>query len=341
MKNDLSRKSLMEIKKILVVGGAGYIGSQVNKLLQQEGYQTVVFDNLSRGSKEAVLSGKLFKGDLANLSDLENVFTEYKFDAVIHFAALSNIGESLLFPALYYQSNVVNTLNLLSAMKRHHVPFLIFSSSAAIFGLPQQPLIDESHPCLPLNAYGQSKLIVEMMLQEFDRAYNFKSCCLRYFNAAGADPDGEIYFDRKESNLIPLLLKSLKNPAEKVTLFGSDHPTPDGTCIRDYIHVYDLAKAHIKAMELLFEGKSAPAYNLGNARGYSVREVIKAVEKVTSMKITLIEGERRPGEPPSLIANPQKAKQELGWQSLFPDLETMVAHYWNAFNTARSRLKNS
>lgn len=321
----------MSQKKILIVGGAGYIGSHVNQLLGKRGYETVIFDNLSRGHRSAITCGEFVKGDLGNPKDLNHLFKSFPFDAVFHFAALTDVGESVLNPALYYEKNVTDTLNLLNAMRSFGVLKIIFSSSAAIFGMPQSDKLDEHHPCSPINPYGQSKLMVETILKDFDRAYGLKSCCLRYFNAAGGDPKGIIkWHDRKENNLIPLLLSSVANPSKKVTLFGTDYNTKDGTCIRDYIHVCDLADAHIAAMEEMFASGNSTEYNLGNARGYTVREVIDAVIKVTGHPLSIVEGERRPGDPAILIADPTKAEKTLKWKAQYCDIETMVSHAWKA-----------
>ncbi len=321
-------------KKILVVGGAGYIGSYVNKRLHQLGYETVIYDNLSRGNRKNVLYGTFVEGDLANSLSLTKLFESYSFDGIMHFAAFTDVGESVRNPAVYYQNNVLNTLNLLNAAIEYRIKAFVFSSSAAVYGMPraQTSLINEDHPCHPINPYGRTKLFVEEILKDFDAAYGLKSCCLRYFNAAGADPEGEIKWqERKENNLIPLLLKSLKNPTQKVTLFGKDYPTSDGSCIRDYIHVYDLAEAHIKGLEQLFATNSSSVYNLGNGRGFSVYEVIQAVEKVTGTSLQIIEGPRRPGDPPILVANAEKARRELEWHPRYPGIETMIEHAYAVF----------
>jgi UDP-glucose 4-epimerase len=321
----------MHQKTILVVGGAGFIASIIIKMLHQAGYQTVAFDNLSTGSREAVTHGIFVKGDTANSTDLDNVFTNYTIDAVMHFAALIDVGESTRDPSKYYINNVVNTLNLLDAMRQHGINTLIFSSSAAIFGIPQEKYLTELHPCNPINPYGETKLMVEKILRDYDTAYGFKSCSLRYFNAAGGDPEGEIKnYKRRESNLIPLILKSLKNQQRSITIFGTDYPTPDGTCIRDYIHVYDLGIAHIRAMKKLFEGGPSTNYNLGNGHGFSVREVIRAAEKVTGRKVNAIIGSRRLGDSPILVADSQKARRELDWHPQYPSLEAMIEHAWQA-----------
>ena len=325
----------MKKKQILVVGGAGYIGSVVNKMLHQAGYQTIVLDNLSRGNRKAVTKGLFIQGDMADSHELDNIFKHHSIDAVMHFAALIDVGESVSNPAKYYHNNVANTLNLLEAMRRHGVLTFIFSSSAAIFGVPEQPYLTESHPCLPINPYGQTKLIVEGMLKNFDHAYGMKSCCLRYFNAAGGDPDGEIkIYPRKETNLIPIVLKSLKDPKGAITIFGTDYPTRDGTCVRDYIHVADLGTAHITAMEKLFQGEPSACFNLGNGQGFTVREVIHAAEKVTGLPVNVIEGPRRPGDPPTLLADSHKAQQELPWKARYPSLEEMITHAWKALSNS-------
>lgn len=318
-------------KTILVVGGAGYIGSHVNKQLDNAGYQTVVFDNLSTGSRKAVTRGTFIEGDIANSELLDEVFKAHKIDAVMHFAAFTDVGESVINPLKYYRNNVCHTLNLLNAMQRNGIKTFIFSSTAAIFGLPQSDKITESHPKKPINPYGESKLMVEQVLKDMDEAYGIRSCCLRYFNAAGGDPDEEIKnFKKKESNLIPVILRSLKNGDHSMTIFGTDYDTPDGTCIRDYIHILDLGQAHIQAMEQLFEGKPSCTYNLGNGQGFSVNEVIQAAEKVTEIPVNAVNGGRRQGDPPVLLADSQKAFQELGWKPQFPNLQEMISHAWKA-----------
>lgn len=318
-------------KYILVVGGAGFIGSQVNKMLTQAGYLTIVLDNLSRGSREAVTKGIFIEGDIADSTVLNQIFTQYFIAAVMHFAASIDVAESMKEPLYYYQNNVVKTLNLLQAMHRHEVNHFIFSSSAAIFGIPQEPSITESHPCHPINPYGQSKLMVETILQDVDRAYSIRSCCLRYFNAAGGDPEGVIkYQQRKESNLIPLVLENLQKPEGIVSIFGTDYPTPDGTCIRDYVHVADLATAHITAMEKLLHGAPSSCYNLGNGQGFSVRQVIDAAARVTGKTPRIVLGPRRAGDPPVLVANASKALHELQWKPRYPSLEVMIEHAWKA-----------
>lgn len=321
------------MKTILVVGGAGFIGSHINKMLDEAGYQTIVLDNLSTGHRDAVTRGTFIEGDMSNTPLLDKLFSENKIEAVMHFAAYIDVGESVAYPYKYYHNNVANTLNLLHSMQRHGVKTFIFSSTAAIFGIPEADLISEEHPCHPINPYGASKLMVEKILRDFDHAYNLRYCSLRYFNAAGGDPDGEIKnFKKQESNLIPIILRSLKNGDGTMTINGSDYNTRDGTCIRDYIHICDLGKAHITAMEQLFSGASSSCYNLGNGQGFSVKEVICAVEKVTNLKVNALKGKRRPGDSPILLANSKKAQKELDWTPQFPELSIIIDHAWKALN---------
>jgi len=318
-------------KTILVTGGAGYIGSHVNQMLNQTGYKTIVLDNLTRGNGQAVTAGTFIEGSLSDEKLLSHIFTSSKIDAVMHFAAFIDVGESIVNPGKYYENNVSETLALLEAMQKHLVKYFIFSSTAAIFGLPQEKTISENHPKCPINPYGKSKLMVETILSDFDLAYQMRSCSLRYFNAAGGDPEGLIKsYEKKESNLIPLILKSLKNSSQVITIYGTDYETKDGTCIRDYIHVHDLASAHILSMEKLFECEKSMQYNLGNGNGFSVRDVILAAEQVTGLKVNVREGKRRAGDPPILVANAKKAQKELGWHPKYQKLEQMIAHAWKA-----------
>lgn len=320
----------MQSKTILVLGGAGFIGSYVNKLLHMTGYQTIVLDNLSRGRKEMTNRGIFIEGDIGNRNDLEKIFSTHQIDAVLHFAALIDVGESIRAPALYYRNNVANTLILLETMVQHGIKTLIFSSSAAVYGIPKTNVINETHPCHPINPYGKTKWIIEEVLKDFDTAYGMKSVSLRYFNAAGADPDGEIKNHKpKESNLIPLVLRSLKRMHEPLVIFGTDYPTPDGTCIRDYIHIHDLATAHLSAMEMLFQGGDSSIYNLGYGHGYSVREIIASVERILGREILAIEGPRRIGDPHSLIACSKKAIKELHWKPRY-SLDEIITHAWNS-----------
>ncbi len=318
-----------EQKCVLVVGGAGFIGAHVNKLLGQQGYQTIVLDNLSKGYQQNVLSGIFVQGDMADSALLDHLFTTYPIEAVIHFAAYTEVGESVENPLKYYRNNVINTLNLLEAMQRHGVNIFIFSSSAAVYGTPLQDYVTETHPCNPINPYGQSKLIVEHILPDLDRAYHLRYCCLRYFNVAGNDPEGHLKnYKSKEANLIPIVLRSIQSN-RPITIFGTDYSTPDGTCIRDYIHVEDLANAHIAALKKLLNGAPSCCYNLGNGRGYSVRQVLDAAEKVTKNSITVVEGPRRPGDPAVIMADSSKAWVELDWKPQYNSIEEMVEHAWN------------
>lgn len=324
----------MKDKLVLVVGGAGFIGSHVNKRLHREGYSTVVVDNLSRGHRDSVPYGTLLEGDLADSAFLDSLFRDYPIDAVMHFAAHIDVGESVIHPAKYYHNNVSNTLNLLTTMVRHHVKSMIFSSSAAVYGHPGVGLITEEHPCNPINPYGTSKWMIEKILSDFDIAYGVKSCSLRYFNAAGGDSEGEIKnYQEQTSHLIPRLLLSQAKKGRKVTLYGTDYPTADGTCIRDYVHVEDLAVAHVAALRRLFSGGFSTPYNLGSGRGYSVREVVKAVEAVVGEEIPVIEGERRLGDPAVLLADFTKAERELGWRPRF-SLHDMISDAWDAYDAA-------
>ncbi len=271
--------------KILVVGGAGYIGSHMSKMLVNDGYEVVILDNLSTGFRDLVKYGDLVVSDLADLNSLESLFATHKFDAVMHFAANSLVAESMINPSKYYQNNVANTLNLLDIMVKNNVNHFIFSSSAAIFGEPEYVPIDEEHPQKPINPYGASKLMVERILADYATAYGLNSVCLRYFNACGADPDGELgECHDPESHLIPLILQVASGRREAVTVFGRDYPTEDGTCIRDYIHITDLCSAHDLALDLVLseKKKGALVYNLGNGKGFSVQQVIDVVKKVVA-----------------------------------------------------------
>jgi UDP-glucose 4-epimerase len=316
-------------KRILVAGGAGFIGSHVNKILNLSGYETLVLDNLSKGNAKTVTYGTFIQGDIGDAPLLDSIFEKYPFDAVMHFAAYIDVGESVLCPTKYYENNFSKTLVLLNTLLKHGVKTFIFSSSAAVYGNPQEVPLSESHPTSPINPYGHTKLMIETVLQDLNRSHQMKFAALRYFNAAGGDPEGEIKnYNHKESNLIPIVLRSLKN-GKPVTIHGTDYPTRDGTCVRDYIHVNDLATAHILAMESLFLGNNAATYNLGNGQGFSIKEVFYAIENVTGLKISSIEGPRRAGDPPILVANAAKALGELGWKPK-ESLETMIAHAWKA-----------
>jgi UDP-glucose 4-epimerase len=316
--------------KVLVVGGAGYIGSHMALMLSQQGAEVIVLDDLSSGHADAVLSGRLAQGSIEDTGLLDHLFSVEKFDGVMHFASFIQVGESVRQPAKYYRNNVTHTINLLDAMVRHRVKNFIFSSTAAIFGQPEYVPIDEAHPKQPINPYGRSKWMVEQVLQDYDSAYGLKSICLRYFNAAGADPEARIGETHDpETHLIPLLLQVASGRRESAQIFGDDYDTPDGTCIRDYIHVLDLAAVHSLALAQLINGASSAAYNLGNGNGFSVRQVIETVGQVTMKPVPVIHAGRRAGDPARLVADSRLARKDLGWTPLYPDISTIVSHAWN------------
>jgi len=315
--------------RVLVVGGAGYIGSHMVKRLGQLGCAVTTLDNLSSGHRDAVLFGDLLVGDLVDKELLADVLQPGRFDAVMHFASFIQVGESVQKPALYYANNVTNTLHLLDAMRAAGVQRFIFSSTAATFGEPQYTPIDEQHPQQPINPYGRSKLMIEKVLEDYDRAYGLKSVCLRYFNASGADPDGELGERHDpETHLIPLVLQAASGRRADIAVFGRDYDTPDGTCIRDYIHISDLCEAHWLALQSLVQGAGSQCYNLGNGSGFSVQEVIEAAQRVTGRPIAVREAPRRDGDPARLVADATLARQQLGWTPRFSDLEIIVAHAW-------------
>jgi len=316
--------------KILVTGGAGYIGSHVVKALGAEGYEILVLDNLSKGHKEAILFGNLAVADLSDKKVLENIFKHFKPDAVMHFAAFIEVAESVREPLKYYRNNTVNTMNLLEVMLKNNVNKFVFSSTAAVYGNPEKIPIPENHPVNPINSYGQSKVFIERILQDFDSAYGLKYVSLRYFNAAGADPEGKIGESHNpETHLIPLILKTAKGERESIKIFGTDYPTPDGTCIRDYIHVDDLAYAHLLALEYLLNGGKSEIFNCGYGRGYSVREVVNTAKKVTGIDFNVEEADRRLGDPPVLVADSTNLKKQLNWIPQFDDLEYIIKTAWN------------
>lgn len=320
-------------KCVLVVGGAGYIGSCVNEQLYQSGYKTIVLDNLSKGHKEAVDHGLFIEGDLGDTQLLDHIFTTYSIDAVMHFAAFLEVGESVKDPLKYYMNNVSATLNLLKAMQDHKVNVFIFSSTAAIFGMPQEDLISEAHPSNPLSPYGHSKYMVEQVLKDLDHASGMKYTALRYFNAAGGDSEGKRkLYKKNQSNLIPVVLRSLKLDKSYITIFGTDYPSQDGTAVRDYIHIEDLASAHIAAMERLLKGAPSACYNLGNGKGFTVKEVISATEKVTGLSVQVKEGPRREGDPAFSVADSTKARKELNWEPRRPSLEDMIHDTWQSMH---------
>ena len=313
---------------ILITGGAGYIGSHVVKELLRQGYQPIVYDNLQAGHRKAVKEALLIEGDLADRRKLKETLHSYSIDAVMHFAADSLVGESVKNPLKYFNNNVKNSLQLLETLDEFGVKKFVFSSSAAVYGEAEKIPITEDHTCLPTNPYGETKWIFEKVLQAFyeDRKLDYIS--LRYFNAAGADPTGELGEDHSpETHLIPIGLEAALAGAS-IPVFGADYDTPDGTCIRDYIHVTDLAEAHILAFQKLETEGSSGIYNLGNGNGYSVREVIDTIRKVTKRKIATIESPRRPGDPARLVASSEKIRKELGWVPKYPELETIVETAW-------------
>ncbi len=315
--------------KVLVTGGAGYIGSHVVKLLGEKGYDVVVVDNLSKGYKEAVVHGNLEIGDLSDKNFLKDVFEKYKPEAVIHFAAFIEVGESVKEPLKYYKNNTSNTLSLIEIMLENNVDKFIFSSTAAVYGNPKKVPIPETENIKPINPYGQSKAFVEQILKDLSNSKNFKYVSLRYFNAAGADPSGLIgERHQPESHLIPLILKTAKGERESIKIFGTDYPTPDGTCIRDYIHVNDLADVHILALEHLLDGGNSDVFNCGYGHGYSVREVIETAKKITGIDFKVEEIERRPGDPASLVADSKKLKEKLKWFPKFDDLGYIIETAW-------------
>lgn len=319
----------MPTKKILVVGGAGYIGSHMVKSLLLAGHEVVTLDDLSTGYRDAVMGGVFIQGSLADRSLLSEIFSNNPFDAVMHFASFIQVGESVSEPAKYFRNNLINTLNLLETMVEHDVKCFIFSSTAAIYGEPQYVPIDELHPKAPINPYGASKWMVEQILADFDRAYGLKSVCLRYFNAASSDPDGRLGERHDpETHLIPLVLQAASGRRPNVTVYGDDYDTPDGTCIRDYIHVTDLCQAHLLALQQLWSGGQSTAYNLGNGQGFSVAEVIETARVVTGRKICIVNAKRRNGDPARLVADSKRARELLGWKPQYADLATIIEHAW-------------
>ncbi len=315
--------------RVLIIGGAGYIGSHMVKVLCQQGFEVTVLDNLSAGYRDAVRGGRFVEGDLADTALLDRLFGEGNFAGVMHFASCIQVGESMRAPAKYYRNNVANTLNLLDAMVAHRVRCFIFSSTAAIFGEPLRVPIDEAHPKNPINPYGRGKWMVEQIAADYDQAYGLKSICLRYFNAAGADPEGEIGERHDpETHLIPLVLQAASGRRPHLTVFGADYDTPDGTCIRDYIHVNDLCDAHLLALQRLWQGAKSTAYNLGNGNGFSVRQVLDTAQRVTNLPIPVRYGERRTGDPARLVADSLLARNELGWRPRYADLAAIIQHAW-------------
>ncbi len=314
---------------VLVAGGAGYIGSHACKALSQAGYLPVAYDNLVFGHDWAVKWGPLERGDILDRTRLSEVITQYKPAAVMHFAAFTSAGESVGDPGKFYRNNVAGSLTLIEVARDHGIERFVFSSSASTYGIPDQLPITEEAPQNPINPYGASKLIAERMLADFDAAHGLKSIALRYFNAAGADPGAETGEDHDpETHLIPLVLDAASGRRPNVTIFGADYETQDGTCVRDYIHVTDLADAHVKALNALESGAPSAAYNLGNGRGFSVAEVITTTETVTALKVPVVLGNRRAGDPAVLVSDATKAKQHLGWQPQIAALDEIIRTAW-------------
>jgi len=314
---------------ILITGGAGYIGSHTALSLKRQGYDFVVYDNLSTGHRESVGNCPFVKGDISDRRLLENVIKSYGVTDVIHFAASSIVGESMQNPQKYYQNNVVGTLSLLDTLLKCKVKRIVFSSTAAVYGEPDIVPITEDSPKQPTNVYGRTKLIIENILEDYDLAYGLKYVSLRYFNACGADDGGLIGEDhRPETHLIPLVLQTALGLRTKISIFGDDYPTPDGTCIRDYIHVNDLAQAHILALNYLRSENKSDVFNLGNGSGFSVKEIIRTAERVVGRGIPQDIGPRRSGDPAVLVADAQKAKKKLGWKPEYTDLERIIKTAW-------------
>ena len=313
---------------ILVTGGAGYIGSHVIKELLRQGHKPIVFDNLQTGHRKTTKDALFIEGDLSDQKKLKETFQAYQIDTVIHFAADSLVGESVQNPLKYFNNNVKNSLNLIEIMEEFKVKKIVFSSSASVYGEPKEIPITEEHPCVPTNPYGETKWIFEKVLQAYHDSKKLNFISLRYFNAAGADPEGGLGEDHsQETHLIPLVIQAALN-GTPVPVYGTDYNTPDGTCIRDYIHVTDLANAHILALRKLEQENISGIYNLGNGNGYSVREVIETVKKVTGRKIAAVDSPRRPGDPARLVASSEKIRKELGWTPKYFDLETIVETAW-------------
>ncbi len=327
----------MSSGKILITGGAGYIGSHAVKELLRRGYETVTLDNLSTGHRESV-RGEFIEADLRNVDAVQAALSDHSIDAVMHFAASCYVGESVENPIKYYENNVVCGLNLLAAMAEQGVRRIVFSSTCAVYGNPVELPITEDHPQLPINPYGQTKSLFEDILASYDRLHGVRSISLRYFNAAGCDPDGEIGEKHDpETHLIPLALDAALGIGPELRIFGSDYDTPDGTCVRDYIHVCDLADAHILALEHLLDGGPGDAFNLGTGVGYSVKQVIEAVERVTGLSAPRADAPRRPGDPPELVAGAEKIRRELGWSPKRSSIDEILSTAWKWQKKLRGR----
>lgn len=322
----------MSGETILVTGGAGYIGSHAVLALKKAGYEVIVLDNLVYGHRdlvEQVLQVELIVGDINDRPLLDRLFAERKIDAVMHFSAYAYVGESVTDPAKYYRNNVIGTVTLLEAMIAASIKKFVFSSTCATYGVPHTVPIAEDHSQNPINPYGATKLMVERILQDFDPAYDLKSVSFRYFNAAGADPTGNLGEDHEpETHLIPLVLMAAMGKRDSISIFGTDYPTDDGTCIRDYIHVTDLAEAHILGLEYLLKGGDSAIFNLGNGNGFSVKQVIDTARQVTGREIKVTLGDRRPGDPPILVGSSDKARNILGWEPKFPAMKEILTHAW-------------
>lgn len=315
---------------ILITGGAGYIGSHCVLDLVRAGYECVVLDNLSEGHEEALQTKNFCRAELGNIYEIREVFKKYPIEAVIHFAAYAYVGESVTNPQKYYYNNVVNTLNLLNVMLENNVKKIVFSSTCATYGNPEYVPIDEKHSQKPINPYGATKLMIERILQDYDKAYDLRYVALRYFNAAGADPEANIGESHSpEPHLIPLVLQTALGTRDCIKVFGDDYDTPDGSCIRDYIHVNDLASAHRLAVKKLLDGEESDIYNLGIGKGYSVKEIIEKSEEITDKAINKEISERREGDPPRLVADNKKAIEKLGWNPQFVEIEDIIKTAWN------------
>lgn len=317
---------------ILVTGGAGYIGSHTVLALKQAGYEVLILDNLVYGHRdlvEQVLKVELIQGDTGDRDLLDKLFKSRNIAAVMHFSAYAYVGESVSDPAKYYRNNVIGTITLLEAMLAASVKKFVFSSTCATYGVPETVPIPEDHPQNPINPYGATKLMVERILSDFSEAYDFRSVRFRYFNAAGADPQGNLGEDHNpETHLIPLVLQTALGKRESISIFGTDYPTDDGTCVRDYIHVSDLADAHVLGLEYLLKGGDSTFFNLGNGNGFSVKEIIEAARLVTDKNIKAVECDRRPGDPPALIGSAEKARKILGWQPKYTSIKDIMTHAW-------------
>jgi len=325
------------VPRIIVTGGAGYIGSHTVLQLIDQGYDVVVVDSLERGRRDAVAPEILREVDLHDTGSMVKIFEEKSCDAVIHFAAYTSVGESMKKPEIYFDNNVAGSLSLFTAMVKTGVKHAVFSSTAAVYGMPDSSPIQEDFPYTPINPYGESKVMTEKILGWFDQLHGLRSVCLRYFNAAGADPKGRSGERHDpETHLIPLMFRAIQT-GEPLTIFGQDYPTPDGTCIRDYIHVMDLAQAHILCVESLMKGAPSNKFNVGTGTGFSVREVLQAVEVVTGKRVPYKIGPRREGDPPALVADSTKLKTTLGWSAKYPELETIVGHAWQFANSSEPR----